>query len=82
MPALTTLTGLIGGAGQHLVAGVPYSEAIGSGALYVVAPQNARSVRENVALNVWGDNNGSGDWTGGNAANTLKVTVYYVVEAV
>lgn len=25
------------------------------------------------------DNNGAGDFTGGNAANTLKVTVYYVV---
>lgn len=27
------------------------------------------------------DNNGSGNLTGGNAANTLKVTVYYTVEA-
>ena len=32
-------------------------------------------------LSIKMDNNGSGDLTGGNAANTLKVTVYYTVEA-
>lgn len=34
------------------------------------------------ALQIATDNNGSGVWTGGNAANTLRVTVYYTVEPV
>lgn len=34
-----------------------------------------------IALSISTDNNGSGDWTGGNAANTLTVTVYYTLES-
>jgi hypothetical protein len=81
-PALTLLTDVLGIAGQRLIAGIPYAEVftVIGGAGYVVAPQNARSARENVALVVGSDNNGSGDYTGGNAANTLTVTVYFVVE--
>lgn len=37
---------------------------------------------DNKALTLEVDNNGSGDLTGGNAANTLKVTLYYAIEAV
>jgi hypothetical protein len=36
----------------------------------------------NVALTISADNNGSGDFTGGHAANTLTVVVLYTVEAV
>jgi len=35
---------------------------------------------DNVALKISVDNNGSGNFTGGNAANTLKVVVYYAIE--
>lgn len=34
---------------------------------------------ENVPLKIVASNGSAGDFTGGNAANTLKVTVYYVV---
>lgn len=41
-----------------------------------------RSVGANTALTLFGDNSGTGDYTGGNAANTLTVTTYYVVRPV
>ncbi len=37
---------------------------------------------DNVALRVYVDNGGSGNFTGGNAANTLPITTYYTVEPV
>jgi hypothetical protein len=40
-----------------------------------VADENA------FALSISMDNNGSGNLTGGNAANTLTVTVYYCLES-
>lgn len=45
-------------------------------------PGPTMSVVENKALVLSMDNNGSGNLTGGNAANSLKVTIYYVVEAI
>lgn len=38
-----------------------------------------RAALENVALDISASNGGSGNFTGGNAANTLKVTPYYYV---
>jgi hypothetical protein len=40
---------------------------------------NTIAGQENVALDIKDDYAGGSDYTGGNAANTLKVTVYYVV---
>ncbi len=36
---------------------------------------------DGIAVTLKADNNGSGNFTGGNAANSMKVTVYYSVEA-
>ena len=33
----------------------------------------------NVALTIRADNNGSGNFTGGNAANTMRVIITYIV---
>jgi hypothetical protein len=40
-----------------------------------------RNQQEAAAITLKADNNGSGNFTGGNAANSMKVTVYYSVEA-
>jgi LEA14-like dessication related protein len=34
------------------------------------------------AVQIAADNNGSGVFTGGNSANTLKITLYYAVEPI
>ena len=41
----------------------------------------AISTVDNVAVSIKIDNNGSGDFTGGNAANTGRVRLYYEIEA-
>lgn len=71
-------------AGDQLVDAGPYqdSPSDGNAALNWVLPNvHAAAAAEATAIAVMMDNNGSGDLTGGNVANTLKITVYYVVEA-
>ncbi len=41
----------------------------------------ATSDLSGVALQISTDNNGSGNWTGGNAANTANVRIYYALES-
>lgn len=82
-PVLDHITNLFGNALAGLVPGVPYSEGFslaGADPEYVVKSPTLWSVVNNVGLEVKMDNNGSGALTGGDAANTLKVTVYYIVE--
>lgn len=83
-PVLTDVTDLFGNTTQGIVQGVRYSDCVpvAGAAGYVRAYPILRSTVANGALTVKMDNNGSGDLTGGNAANSLKVTVLYVVEAV
>ena len=42
-------------------------------------PEAMTTASTNVALQILAENNGAGDFTGGNAANTLTVTVLYAV---
>lgn len=50
-----------------------------AGEFVTVLQGNTLSGQENQTLNIKDDYAGGSDYTGGNAANTLKVTVYYVV---
>lgn len=45
-------------------------------------PPETQGVHENAGLRLTGSNVGSGNFTGGNAANTLKVTVLYAAVSV
>lgn len=58
---------------------VPYMESSGG---YVFTYPTARANVESQPVQVSINNNGSGNLTGGNAANTLRVTLYWVLEAV
>lgn len=84
-PALTQFTDVLGTAADRI-----YDQAIppqkgnddGGGGFYVITTGfGNRNQQENAALKIVIDNNGSGNLTGGNAANTLKVIVYYAVES-
>lgn len=81
-PALAQMTALLGAA-AHIVVAVPVPgvAGVGSSPSYVqnIAPSGSGTL-SGVALMLAMDNNGSGVLTGGDAANTLKVTVYYAVE--
>lgn len=85
-PALTLITDLLGTASRkvfnHPVASLAAPGA-GAGILqYVQNPVvNDYATVQGVAAALSMDNNGSGVLTGGNAANTMRVTVYYSVEA-
>jgi hypothetical protein len=48
----------------------------------ITGDYGARSGSDNTALTFSVNNQGSGDFTGGHAANTLKVTVLYTIDAV
>lgn len=82
-PALATVANMLTYAQQTVVQGLPYAEGYGgyTGVGYVSTPAPLRSAVENKALNVAADNSGSGNFTGGHAANSLKVTIYYAVES-
>lgn len=87
-PALTTLTRFVGAATRR-VRLCPYVETVGpTGEMYVISSTadgtvgiDAMATLDNKALQLYADNNGSGDFTGGNAANTLVYEVGYTVEA-
>ena len=84
-PVVTDLTGLLGTAGQQMVPSQMYLEDTLAGATGGYVHFNGATAVadiENRALMLAGENNGSGNWTGGNAANSLTVTVYYAKEAI
>lgn len=84
-PALTNVTTLLGGTGNLFYDPLmpPSSSTSGTGAQYVQTSNGGSSTQQNAAaLTVIMDNNGSGALTGGNASNSLTVTVYYALESV
>lgn len=89
-PALSQMTNFTGAADKVIdpttpeVVGIPDSNAAGV-ACYILPNNNvvggsSPTVWDNQPLVLKADNNGSGNFTGGNAANTLKVTTYYAIE--
>jgi hypothetical protein len=86
---MTRVTTFLGQAfDQVLDVPIPFLLAIDGGAasgsgdyIQTLGTLPLASQLNNKALQIAGDNNGSGAWTGGNAANGMKVTVYYAVEA-
>jgi hypothetical protein len=83
-PALTTLTTLLASAGKRIHTPlVPYSEgfAVAGSSSWVLSPVfETHAGADDNAFSVTLDNNGSGNLTGGNAANSLKIRVIYIVE--
>lgn len=79
---IAVYSGLFGSASSRLalLTDFTYSTTPASG--WGNIPGDATPLPTNEALYVRIDNGGSGDLTGGNAANTLTVVTYYVVEAV
>lgn len=82
---VTKLTDLLGGVNNSHVTLPPYLEGLDAGAVALVGEYNiaihvdSGSI-DGVALQVRIDNNGAGVLTGGNAANTVKIVVYYALE--
>lgn len=89
-PALSQMSNFLGvAAAQTADLGVPAVYATDDpGSLeWVLSGDSANGATatssfDNVAVLIGADNNGSGDFTGGNAANTMKVVVYYVRETI
>jgi hypothetical protein len=81
--AAATTTGLTSflGAGDSYTQFVPRNHTENVNEWGELAVHTAVSFLENQALTLKVDNAGSGVFTGGNAANTLKVTTYYAIEA-
>jgi hypothetical protein len=84
-PALTQVTGFLQNGGKALMDWGPYAGLQQTTPHGWVIPWGADSVSGNydaTALELAMDNNGSGNLTGGNAANTGSVTLYYALESV
>lgn len=82
-PALTNVTSILGAAGQVSYDGIisMSSTPVAGSRGYVQSdgiPGTAVIVNQPIAIAI--ENNGSGNLTGGNAANSLKVFVYYSIE--
>ncbi len=79
-PTITQATDIFGSTGSHMYdQGLP--PQLGNPGGYVqTSGVYTRSQQEATAMQIGIDNNGSGNFTGGNAGNTFRVTVYYVVE--
>jgi hypothetical protein len=71
-------TQLLGHAGRTFINLAPYFEADLSGSWGVLPSYNVGS-GINSALQVEIDNSGSGNLTGGNSANLLRITLFYAV---
>ena len=83
-PNIVTFTNILGAAGRSYFDGfAPSTVAIGSAmaAFYVTntATPSAAS-RANAPLTIAIENNGTGNLTGGNAANNMRVIVYYIMQ--
>ncbi len=72
LDATTDLLGLLGTTRDNIV-------DFGCPLLYAGGYPSAADTSDAINLSI--DNSGSGDLTGGNAANSLRVTVYYVIDA-
>lgn len=77
--SLTRFSDMFGTTNTTVIDTAPYLDAPGNS--WVVPNNTALSFVDGVALAWKIDNNGSGNLTGGNAANTLKITTYYCLEA-
>lgn len=78
-PALTRVTAFFTTAGsQQVDLPAPYDSVKGGYTQPLVQDPNQS---DGLALRIKMDNNGSGDLTGGNAGNSMVVTLYYVVES-
>jgi hypothetical protein len=82
--SIARLTDMLAVAGNQLSDAGPYQDSPSDGnvALNWVLPNVHATASANgtaVALTI--DNNGTGNLTGGNGANTLKVTLYYTIES-
>jgi hypothetical protein len=84
--SLTKLSDILAANNRTVDLPVPFITAVSDGSSgyesYVqpVTNTNTSSV-DNALVRLAVDNNGSGVFTGGNAANSLKATVYYAIEA-
>lgn len=80
--SLSTVTSLLAAAAQKVYdVPVPSTAGVGTSPAYVVnLNPSLRSTLAATAVQLAMDNNGSGVLTGGNAANSLRVIVYYRVE--
>jgi hypothetical protein len=79
-PALTLITQTLGAAGSSIYeVGQPNQFAITGAPGYVLSSTVAGTGPVNKPLLVKSDNNGSGNFTGGNAANTMRVIITYIV---
>lgn len=75
--AVLTLDGL---SGQKVYAFIPSNSATGTGNFAGIQVSSVHSpVPENTALSIKDDWWGNSDYTGGDPANTLKVTVFYSI---
>lgn len=82
-PALSQVSGFLGVASNRIADLLPgYLEQPATTPNgWVVTPHVASADVDADALVLKADNNGAGNYTGGNAANTLKVTAYHATEA-
>lgn len=84
-PALALMTLTFGAAAKIIHSPtLPYSEGytvVGSSAWVLNPLFDLSSALDNKQFRITADNNGSGDFTGGNAANSLIVRLKYFVEA-
>jgi hypothetical protein len=87
--ALTGVTTLFGATSTRIIDLAPLANPVnpgaksGSSAAWFVPTSSPLSSDVNgTAVQLAADNNGSGNFTGGNASNTLKVTLYIAYEAI
>ncbi len=84
VPALTQCSSLLGSAANQLMDLGTYAGSQSTTPKGWVIPWGSDTVATNydgAAIQIAIDNNGSGALTGGNAANTMTVTIYYAVES-
>lgn len=80
VPPLAQFTALFGTAGKRIYDLIsPYAETHGTGIAYVQSLCEDDSYINNTPTTIF-MTNGAGDLTGGNAGNTLKITIYYCIE--
>jgi hypothetical protein len=73
-----TLQGFTSASGSPLVVSAKKEWVVSNDAAF---PGGTRASWDNTAIAIAMDNNGSGNLGGGNASNTIRVTVYYAIEA-
>jgi hypothetical protein len=85
---LTRVTTIFGATSLGVIDLAPLAQPVDSGASsgdegwYVSTTSASVATVEAQAVQIAADNNGSGVFTGGNSANTLKITLYYAVEPI